>query len=165
MGCLILFSTLYLQQNTKNSHVWYVDRIHLVSKMLFSVYILSPSPTPTTGTCAKFESYPKSEPVKLRCPIFLLSYYYFSSPENFEFSWIYPGEEKFSITTNRFHNHSKEMTSSSWEQFLLLSEIWGEKFHLFFTKPRKWMMSLLYHRNWYYKFYEEMSVVISNPDD
>lgn len=81
---------------------------------------------------------------RVRCSTFLSIYYYFSSLENFKFSWIFPGEEKFSITTDRFHNHSKEMTSSSWEQFLLLSEIWGEKLHLFLTKPQKRMMSFLY---------------------
>jgi hypothetical protein len=47
------------------------------------------------------------------------------------------------------------MTNSSWEQFLLLSEIWGEKLHLFFfTKPQKWMISC-HHRNWYYMFYQD----------
>lgn len=75
--------------------------------------------------------------------------YYFSNLEILKFSWVFPEEEKFSMTTDRFHNHPKEMTGSSWEQCLLLSEIWGEQFHLFFIKPQKWMMSFLRRRNWY----------------
>lgn len=69
---------------------------------------------------------------------FLLINYYFSSLGNSKFSWICSGEDKkMFATTDKFHNHSKEMTSSSWEQFLLLSEIWGEKYHLFLSPNHK----------------------------
>lgn len=75
---------------------------------------------------------------------FLLIKYYFSSLENSEFSWIYSAEEKkMFTTTDKFHNHSKEMTSSSWEQFLLLSEIWGEKYHLFLSPNHKKMNDII----------------------
>lgn len=89
---------------------------------------------------------------RLGCSTFLFIYYYFSSLENFKCSWIFPGEEKFSITTDRFHNHSKEMTSSSWEQFFFA--FWNLRweisfiFFFFWAKPQKWMMSFLYHKNW-----------------
>lgn len=76
----------------------------------------------------------------------------------------FPWRRKIFTNTDSFHNHSKEMTSSFCERFLLLSEIWGEKFHLSLTEPRKWMMSLLYHKNWYYKLYHERYVLISNPN-
>lgn len=120
----------------KASCVWCLDKIHLSFKHC-SVGFSFLQPMPTTDIRTKFESYPKVEPIKLRDSTFLFIYYYFSSLENFEFLWIYPGEEKISVTTDRFHNHTKEMTSSSWEQFLLLSEIWGEKFHFFFHQTTK----------------------------
>lgn len=150
IGCFILFP-----MSPRPHRSWCIDTIHLLFKVLFSLCFSSPWPP------AKSESHPKPNQ-QARCSTFVLMNYYFSNLEILKFSWVFPEEEKFAITTDRFHNHPKEMTGSSWEQCLLLSEIWGEQFHLFFIKPQKWMMSFLCRRNWYSTLYEGRYGLISS---